>query len=83
MYVFDSNAIIAEALREKSGQELLQAYQKVCDYLRGKEFIPKVHWIDNEALETLKVYDQTRNIGFQLAPLHMHRRNAVERVICN
>jgi hypothetical protein len=42
---------------------------------------PQTHWLDNEASNALKNYNQTEGITYQLVPPHNHRRNAVERAI--
>lgn len=44
--------------------------------------LPKIHWLDKEASNELKQYNQNHNIQFQLVPPHMHRCNAAERAIC-
>jgi hypothetical protein len=41
----------------------------------------KIHWLDNEASEELKQFNNSKHIEFQLVPPHMHRRNAAERAI--
>ena len=43
--------------------------------------MPKVHWIENEAPDALEAYNRMRNIEFQPAHPHMHRKNVTEQAI--
>ena len=81
LYDYDSNAILTEAIKNRTGPELLRAYTKLHQYLVQRGFQPQVHWLDNEASSAMKAYDTTNSIQYQLVPPHMHRRNAAERAI--
>ena len=72
LYDYDSNEIMTEALKTRQGPKLLKAYAKIIKYLHTRGFHPRVHWIDNEASNAMKTYDQTNHIEYQLVPPHMH-----------
>ena len=81
LYKYDTNAILTEPIKNRTGAEILRAYQKLHTYLTRRGFQPRTHWLDNEASESLKHFNTHHNITFQLVPPHMHRRNAAERTI--
>ena len=81
LYDYDTNAILTEALKNRTAPEILRAYHKLFQYLQARGFTPQTHWLDNEASQQLKDYNQTQMVTFQLVPPHMHRRNAAEQAI--
>ena len=81
LYDYESNAIITEALKTRQGPEILKAYAKIIQYLKGRGFHPRVHWLNNKASNAMKTYDQANQIEYQSVLPHMHRRNAAERAI--
>jgi hypothetical protein len=81
LYDYDTNAILTEAIKNRTATEIMRAYQKLFSYLQTRGFRPKTHWLDNEASNLLKQFNKTNNVDFQLVPPHMHRRNAAERAI--
>jgi hypothetical protein len=81
LYEYDMNAILTEALHNRTAPEILRAYKKLVKYLHSRGFRPKIHWLDNEASEELKQFNNSKQIEFQLVPPHMHRCNAAERAI--
>ena len=81
LYDHDSNAILAEPLKSRSDTHVLQAYDKLISLLKSRGLTPCLHRLDNEASNALKTRLQDHGITFQLAPPHIHRRNAAERAI--
>jgi hypothetical protein len=81
LYDYDSNAVLTEPLKNRTGQELFRAYTTLHQYLCQRGFTPQVHWLDNEAAQNIKDYDKANHVDFQLVPPHSHRRNAAERAI--
>jgi hypothetical protein len=71
LYDYDSNAILAEPLKNRTGTEIHRAYKKH----------PKLQQLDNECSTLLKKFMTHKNVDFQLGPPHLHRRNAAERAI--
>ena len=81
LYEYESNAILTEALKTRKGTKILKAYAKIIQYLQNRVFHPRFHWLDNEASNATKTYNQTNQIEYQLVPPHMHRHNDAERSI--
>ena len=81
LYSYDCNAILAEPIKSRTAQDILQAYQKIIKFLTVRGYKPTTHWLDNEASAIMKEYDTEEKIKYQLAPPYTHRRNAAERAI--
>ena len=81
VYDYDSNSIIAEPMKSRSGPEMLRAYQAIFDYLSKRGFRPQLQRLDNEASKELKGFMEEKEVDFQFTPTHSHRRNAAERAI--
>jgi hypothetical protein len=81
MYDVDSNAILAEPLKNKSEREQLNTTKKLHAYLTDRGLQPKLHIMDNECPAAVKRYLQTNDIGLQLVPPHVHRTNLREKAI--
>ena len=80
-YEYDSNNILAESLKSRTGLNIKNAYQKIRQLLISRGLTPQIHVLDNECSQILKDYMQGENEEFQLVPPHLHRRNAAERAI--
>jgi hypothetical protein len=81
VYDYDSNYIHAEPMRSRSGPDILDAYQRAVALLTKRGLRPQLQRLDNEASLALQEYMAEQQIDFQLAPPHVHRRNAAERAI--
>jgi hypothetical protein len=81
LYDYDSNAILAEPMKNRSDNEHLRAYNKLHQFLVDRGFKPLLQKLDNEASNALKQTMRDKDIDFQLVPPHTHRRNAAERAI--
>jgi hypothetical protein len=81
LYDYDSNFILAETMRNRSGTEHLRAYNSLHQYLVERGFKPQLQKLDNEASKVLKRSIRDKCIDYQLVPPHAHRRNAAERAI--
>ncbi len=79
---FDSNAILAEAIKSRSDHEMICAYKTLHTYLTTCGRQPKLQRLDNEASTELKDLMRKKQVNFQLTPPHCHRRNAAKRAIC-
>jgi hypothetical protein len=82
IYDYDSNSIIVEAMKNRSAQEHLRAYNKLHQYLCARGFRPVLQRLDNEASALLKSQMREHGVDYQLVQPHMHRRNAAEHAIC-
>jgi hypothetical protein len=81
LYDYDSNAIVAQPIKDRAAPELLRAFQVMEQKLVARGLKPKLMKLDNEASKLLKTYLDQQDITFQLVPLYIHRRNAAERAI--
>ena len=81
LYDYDSNAILAEPLKNRKAETILAAYEKMHKFLKSKGMKPKIQVLDNECSQQLKDYMTKNNIKYQLATPGQHRANAAERAI--
>jgi hypothetical protein len=75
LYDYDSNAILAQPIKDRTAPELLRAYQVMEQALVARGLTPKLMKLDNEASKLLKTYLHQQNITFKLVPPYSHRRN--------
>ena len=80
-YDYDSNAILAEPLKNRTSGEIKRAWLVLFEKLKRNGNAPKIYIMDNEASHELKQACKKYNLAYQLVPPHMHRRNAAERAI--
>jgi hypothetical protein len=81
LYDYDSNAILAKPIKDRTSPELLKAFQFMEQKLVARGLKPKLMKLDNEASKLLKDYLYQQYITFQLVPPYSHRRNSAERAI--
>ena len=81
LYDYDSNSILVEPMRSRTGPCILQAFQTLHARLVAAGLRPKLHRLDNECSSALKQFLVDVDIDFQLVPPGLHRRNAAERAI--
>jgi hypothetical protein len=81
LYDYDSNAILAQPIKDRRAPKLLRAFQVMEQDLVARGLKPKLMKLDNEASKLLKTYLHQQNITFQLVPPYSHRRNSAERAI--
>jgi len=81
LYDYDSNSIHAVAIKNRSAPSILAAYKIVFQRLTRAGLTPRLARLDNECSAILKQFFYDEHIDFQLAPPHIHRRNAAERAV--
>jgi hypothetical protein len=81
IYDYDSNAILAKPIKDRTSPELLKAFQFMEQELVAKGLKPKLMKLDNEASKLLRDYIYQQERAFQLVPPYSHRRNSAERAI--
>jgi len=81
LYDYDSNAILARAMKNRSDSEMVKVFTELADYLTTRGFKPQYQVLDNEASKALKKAIVGQNITYQLAPPGNHRQNNAERAI--
>jgi hypothetical protein len=81
LYDYDSNAILAQPIKDRTAPHLLKAFQIMEQELVARGLKTKLMKLDNEASKLLKAYLHQQDITFQLVPPYSHRRNSAERAI--
>ena len=81
MFVEDINAILAEPLKSRSEQDIVNAMIKLHTYLTDRGFNPRIQVLDNECPSALKRNFRSNKIAFQLVPPHLHQTNKAENAI--
>jgi hypothetical protein len=81
LYDYDSNAILAKSIKDRTAPELLKAFQFMEQELVARGLKRKLMKLDNEASKLLKDYLYKQDITFQLVPPYSHRRSSAERAI--
>jgi hypothetical protein len=81
VYDYDSNAILAEPIPNRTKKSLLAAYTKLHSQLCDAGLRPQYQRLDNECSDIMKEFMKEQNIKYQLVPPGVHRRNAAERAI--
>jgi hypothetical protein len=81
VYDYDSNAILVEPMRSRTGPCILAAYQAIHTRLVIAGLRPQLQRLDNECSAALKTFLRDEAVDFQLVPPGLHRRNAAERAI--
>jgi hypothetical protein len=74
LYDYDSNAILAQPIKDRTAPELLKAFQVMEQQLVARGLKPKLMKLDNEASKLLKTYLHQQDITFQLVPPYSHRQ---------
>jgi hypothetical protein len=77
----DSNAILQEAMKNRTSGEMIRAYQVLIDRLRRAGVTPKQLILDNECSADFKAAIKKNNMTYQLVPPHDHRQNLAEKAI--
>eukprot|EP00957_Ditylum_brightwellii_P178887 13626077-Ditylum_brightwellii.AAC.1 len=72
LYDYDSNAILAEPIRNRTEEELIHAFDVLHTHLLNHGLKPRLQMLDNEASAALKQEIINKTMKFQLAPPHVH-----------
>jgi hypothetical protein len=68
----ESNAILVEAMKNRTSGEMICTYQVLVDQLGSVGIAPKEHILDNECSNDYKEAIKTNNMTYQLVPPHNH-----------
>ena len=80
-YASDANAILVEPIKNRSAGELVRVHDTIIQFLTQKECKTNMHYLVNEAPQSIKVYDTNNKIKYHLVPPFSQRRNAAKRAI--
>ena len=81
VYDYDSNAILVQLLKNRSGLEIKKAYMDIYDKLANRGCAPTTLILDNEISKELTSAFENKQINYQLVPPEVHRHNATECAI--
>ena len=81
LYNYDSNVILAELCKQRTGEALAEAYKILHQRLVKSGVVPILQRLDNEASKIMIRAIEERKLEYQLASPHDHRLNPAERAI--
>jgi hypothetical protein len=81
LYDYDTNNDLTEPMKSRGDQEMVRAYNKLIQELVDHGFKPRLKRLNNECSSALRSLLNQHDIQLQLAPPHMHHRNAAEQAI--
>jgi hypothetical protein len=81
VYDYDTNNVLTEPMKSRGDHGMVRAYNKLIQELVDHGFKPRLQHLDNECSSALRSLLNQHDIHFQLAPPHVHHRNAAERAI--
>ncbi len=77
----DSNAILTEAMKNRTAGKIIRAYQVLINCLLQAGITPKQHILDNKCSKEFKATICKNNMTFQLVPPLDHWRKFAEKAI--
>ena len=84
MVEIDSNAILVEPIKNRTGAELTRGYHEMMLQLKQASIIPQQYILDNEVSTAMKtIIRDEYKMKLELVPPGCHRRNAAEVAIWN
>jgi hypothetical protein len=75
----NSNAILVEAMKNRTAGEMIWVYQVLVERLRSAGVNPKMHILGNACSTKFKEQIKLNNMKYQLVPPHDHRQNIAEK----
>lgn len=81
LYDYDSNAILAEPTKSRTGPDMVAAYDKCYEQLRNAGITPVLQYLDNEVSASLIASIKAKDLNYQLASPNDHRLNPAERAV--
>jgi len=80
-YVYDTNAILVEPIKNRKEHNIIQAYGVIHHRLQQYGFKHRYQRLDKEAYTAFQSELSAKKIDFQLVPPNIHQRNGTERAI--
>jgi hypothetical protein len=81
LYDYDSNAILAQPIKDRTTPAFLRAFQVMEQELVARGLKPKLMKLEIEVSTLLKTYLHQQNNTFKLVPPYSHIQNAAKRAI--
>jgi hypothetical protein len=70
----DSGAILVAAMKDRTSDGMIRAYQNLIDRLKARDIRPKHHVLDNKCSDDFKAIIHKIHMTYQLVPPHDHRQ---------
>ena len=80
-YHYDTNNINGIAIKRCNTTDICDTWQTAYQLLKAHDEAPNIHILDNKCPRDMKTIFKEAQVEYQLVSPHIHRRNAVERVI--
>jgi hypothetical protein len=80
-YVYGPNYIKFVPIKNRSKEELLQAYTEMYAWLTAHGYRPLLYKLDNETSHNIKAFIAAEQVKIQYMPLDMHRTNPAEHAV--
>ena len=81
LYDYDSNEILARAMKINKGEAIITAFESIYDELTETGITAILQYLDNETSKELIALITNKNLKFRLAVPHDHQLNPIERAI--
>ena len=81
LYDYDGNAILFEAIKDRSGESIANAWKKCHKRLTANGHETKMYILDNEMSPEIRYAFSEAKVEFQKVLPGIHRRNACKRAI--
>ena len=81
MYNYDGNKILDEPVKNRQAATICDSFLNVHKALKARGSEPEVYTMGTDCSSDLKETMKNYGIDFQMDPLHIHRKNAVELAI--
>ena len=81
LYDYDSNAILAAAMKSKKGPDMVKAFDKCYKQIKDDGVTPILQYLDNEVSKELIDTIKDKKLKYQLASPHDHQLNPAEYTI--
>ena len=77
----NSDAVLAEPMKNRTSGEMIRAYQVLIDQLNAAGIFPTEHILDNEKSAKFLEAIKKNKMTYQLVPPHNYQRNQAEKSI--
>ena len=81
VYDYDRNAILSKPIKNRKAETMQYAFLKIHKVLKARGSKQILYIMENKCSSDLKEAMKNYEIGFQMAPPHMHRQNIAEWAI--
>ena len=81
MYLYDCNAILTAAKKNRSDKKIIRAFTSLTEDLKSRGINPGFYFMDNTASTYLNMTMTSINSNYQLVPTSNHREHNTEITI--